>query len=185
MPGGRADGDASTPRRPLVLVGLMGSGKTTVGRALAADLRWAFVDNDELLRQVTGRTAAELAARDGADVLHRREAETLLAELDRHDPVVIAAAASVVLDPDVRRELPRRADVVWLQASDAALRERLADRGSRPDLGGEPRDVVSAQRVERSAWYSQVAACVVDTTGRPAEAVVQAVRAFLRRREHR
>jgi len=167
--------------RPVVLVGLMGAGKTTIGERLAAALGRPFIDNDRALREETGQDPAQIAAEDGADVLHRQEIETLLRALDRPGLAVIAAAASVVLDPAVRHRLERDTTVVWLQASDATLRARLADPGVRPDLGGPPAGVVAAQQEGREAWYREVADYSVETTGRPPAAVVSEVLAWLER----
>ena len=175
-----SDRGASVDPRPLVLVGLMGSGKTTVGPRLAAELGRPFVDNDVALRDETGRTPAEIVADDGADALHRHEAATLLAALARPGPLVIAAAASVVLDPTVRRRLDDDATVVWLQASDETLRARLADPGVRPNLGGEPARIVTRHHRERADWYRQVADYSVETTGRSPAAVVRDVTEWLR-----
>ncbi len=175
-----SDRGAPVDPRPVVLVGLMGSGKTTVGQRLAASLGRRFIDNDEALRAETGRTTAQIAAEESVDTLHRREAETLLSALARPGPTVIAAAASVVLNADVRRRLQRDAVVVWLQASDVTLRERLAAPGVRPDLGGQPASVVAEQREARAAWYREVADYSVETTGRAPADVVREVGAFLR-----
>src|SRR5215471_668474 len=87
----------SAPRRHVVLVGTMGSGKSTVGRLVAGELGWPFWDNDERLVLDGGKSAAEIAQRRGADDLHRREIETLIRGLDGEGPSVVAAAASVVL----------------------------------------------------------------------------------------
>src|SRR5262249_45956694 len=85
--------------RHVVLVGLMGSGKSTVGHALARRLGRPFVDNDEALEARSGRSARAIADADGADALHRLEAQALVDALARPEPAVVAMAASVVEHP--------------------------------------------------------------------------------------
>ena len=91
--------------RHILLVGLMGAGKTTIGRELAGRLGRPFLDSDAQLAALGGRTAREIAAADGIERLHELEATALLAALDEPVPSVIAAAASVIEDPASRAAL--------------------------------------------------------------------------------
>ena len=84
----------------IVLIGMMGSGKTSVGHALADRTGWRYLDNDELVRAVTGRAPDEIDADDGEDALHRAEADALRHALAMPPPLIAAAAAWVVDDPD-------------------------------------------------------------------------------------
>src|SRR5687767_9702466 len=110
--------------RHIVVVGLMGSGKSTVGRALAEHLGLAFLDNDELLEARCGRTAAEVQDAGGRAELHRLEAEVLCEALARPQPCVVTAAASVVEDDAALARLEHH-QVVWLRASDEVLIARV------------------------------------------------------------
>jgi shikimate kinase len=92
----------------------MGSGKTTIGRLLAARLDLPFVDNDAVLEEGAGRTAAEIARDDGVEALHASEADVLRGALDARRSAVITAAASTVTDPELRTRLHAEAFVVWL-----------------------------------------------------------------------
>src|SRR5687767_1029511 len=116
----------------IVLVGLMGAGKSTVGSLLAQRLQREFFDNDVLLERRTGQTAKSIRRDLGEDELHRIEAEVLLECLSTQPVAVIAAAASTVLDPQVRETLRDAAFVIWLRADLRALTERLVDPGTRP-----------------------------------------------------
>ncbi|MEW9551393.1 shikimate kinase [Nonomuraea sp. NPDC050783] len=135
--------------KPVVVIGLMGSGKTTAGRLIAEALGLPLTDSDPFLRSRYGGTAAEIAAREGADALHRYEAEHVLHEL-AGERKVIAAAASTVEDPKVRQAL-HEAFVVWVDADDAVLAERMRSSDHRP--GFAPSDM----RARRERYFEEVA----------------------------
>jgi shikimate kinase len=149
---------------PVVLVGLMGSGKTSVGKRLAAALGWQFRDSDWGLERRYGQTAAEQVAQYGADVLHEREAAVVREGLAVRPPAVIAAAASVVEDPPTRAALAR-AYVVWLDAPPKVLAARIGPGGDhRPHYDPDPVVMLSRQREQRAPWFRQVADLVVDVS---------------------
>jgi shikimate kinase len=155
-----------------VLVGSMGAGKTTVGRELAARLETSFLDNDESLSAHCGRTAAEVAAADGADALHRCEASGLLAALAGDGESVVAAAASVVDDEAVRERLGRDdVTVVWLRAHPSILRRRALAGAHRPFVQSDP---AASTRLDsaRRPHYAELADVVIDVDDRaPAEII--------------
>ena len=159
----------------------MGSGKTTIGTRVAAALGRPFVDNDELLRQVTGASAAEIVARDGADALHRIEAETLLDTLGSAGTAVVAAAASTITDARVRRALTATW-VIWLRADPVTLVARLPDSATRPFRDQDPATLVAAQSRERDRLFGEVADLMLDTGAAEADDVVARVLASARER---
>jgi shikimate kinase len=146
--------------RHVVLVGLMGSGKTTVGRRLASQLDRSFVDADAALEEITDRTIADIFERDGEAGFRDIEADTLEELLEHHEPCIIGAGGGVVLRPENRSRL-RRSDVtvVFLDAGAAFLASRLVDKPHRPLLrGDEPvREVVERLHDERQPLYEEVA----------------------------
>ncbi len=158
--------------RPIVLVGAMGSGKSTIGARLAAALERPFLDNDIELERATGSTAAVIADRDGVDALHRSEAEVVLRALEREELVVVAAAASTITDDRVRRALRRRATVVWLRAAAPTLVARLPSSTTRPFLGVDAARLVARQARERDPLFAEVADVTVETDTRDPDAVV-------------
>jgi shikimate kinase len=173
------------PARHVVLVGLMGSGKTTVGRALARRLGRPFVDNDAALSERTGRSAREIAAADGADALHRLEAESLADALARTDPAVVAAAAAAPFEPLAAAAL-RTHDVVYLRASPGVLAARLTARAPaaddhRPFVDHDARAVLDEQFAERDAGYRSAATFTVDADRDADAAIVDAISAALAR----
>jgi shikimate kinase len=149
---------------PVVLVGLMGSGKTTVGRRLAARLDRPFADADEALEERTGRTVAEIFETDGEDGFRDIESELLGDLLTSTSPLVVAAGGGVVLRSANRERLARRdVTVVWLDASPAFLASRIERKAHRPLLAGDatPREVLERLHGERAALYDEVADLVV------------------------
>ena len=120
--------ESSSEPGHVVLVGLMGSGKTTTGRILARRLRRPLFDSDQLVEARTGRTVREIFEADGEDAYRTLETAALLDALAEPEPAVIAAAGGVVIREENRRALrDAGALVVWLQG-----RPRRADRSGRP-----------------------------------------------------
>ena len=154
---------------PLVLIGMMGSGKSTVGVALAAALGRRYVDNDELVEQATGRTARELLADGGTPAVRIAEAAALRHGLAGPPATVLGVAAGTVLDPELR-ELLRTARVVWLRARPATLARRVlaGDHGAegrhRPwhDDTITPEDWLAREDVRRRPLYESIADVAVD-----------------------
>lgn len=151
--------------RHVVLVGLMGSGKTTVGRRVAAALDRHFVDADEALEAITDRTVAEVFAEDGERGFRAIEADVLEELLEHHEPAVIASGGGVVLNGENRHRL-RQANVttVWLDASPAFLASRAQAKAHRPLLAGpeSPRAILERLHAERAELYREVADVVID-----------------------
>jgi shikimate kinase len=150
--------------RHVVLVGLMGSGKTTVGRRLAARLGRAFIDADAALEEITDRTIAEIFSSDGERGFRAIEADVLEELLEHHEPAVIASGGGVVVSGENRQRLRQpNVTVVWLDASPAFLASRVGRQDHRPLLAGEdPRAVLTRLHGERAPRYEEVADLVVD-----------------------
>ena len=121
----------------VVLLGLMGSGKSTVGRALAKRLGRPFRDSDPDIEAATGRSAHDIAEEDGIDALHVLEVRHLLDALDATEPLVIAAAAYVIEDTTVQTALSDRERMtpIWLRGDPAILARQAATGDHRPDFG--------------------------------------------------
>jgi shikimate kinase len=176
----------------VVLVGLMGSGKTTVGRRLAARLELPFVDADEAVEAFSGSTVAELFEERGEDGFREVESEVLARLLDDPERMVLAAGGGAVLreanrarlaDPDIT--------VVWLDADPAFLASRVEKKAHRPLLAGEdpPSEVLARLHRERADLYREVADMVVEVEPfhraeeKPKQAVAERIAELLRERE--
>jgi shikimate kinase len=144
----------------VVLVGLMGSGKTTVGKRLAARLDRHFVDADAALEEIADRTIAEIFEQDGEAAFRDLEADTFEELLEHHEPCVVASGGGLVLRSDNRARLRRRdLTVVLLDASPAFLASRVAGKPHRPLLHTEESalHVLTRLHAERTHLYAEVA----------------------------
>ncbi len=164
-----------TPDGPIVLVGLMATGKTTVGRALAERLGREFYDSDAMVEQETGHTVAELWESGGEAAFRPLESEALQKALDAQPPGVVAAAGGVVLSAANRQLLGKAALVVWLRADPVLLATRVAPGDHRPLLASDPRATLAQMQRDRAALYAEVADVAIDVDGRSVDDVVNQI----------
>jgi shikimate kinase len=141
--------------RPVVLVGLMGVGKSTVGRRLARRLGLPFVDSDTEIEDAAGLTAAEVFDRFGEQEFRDGE-RRLVARLVEEEVRVIATGGGAFVDPRTRELLKDRAITVWLDAPVAILADRTSRRNTRPLLRTpDPRATLERLAEERRPSYAQ------------------------------
>ncbi len=158
--------------RNLFLVGLMGAGKTTVGRVLARRLAKDFRDTDQEIEERTGVRVSVIFDIEGEAGFRRREAETL-ERLSALDNLVLATGGGAVLDERNREHLKSRGCVVYLHARPAELAKRLGRDRTRPLLSeGEPRIKLEQLYELRDPLYREVADIVVDTGRQSAHSLV-------------
>jgi shikimate kinase len=164
----------------VVLVGLMGSGKTTVGALLATATGRTFIDTDAVIAGITGKAVRQLWEEGGEEAYRKMESQVVLEALRGTVPCVIAAPGGVVLDPAVRAAL-LDPFVVWLRTDPATLARRVRPGDHRPLLSDRPFEVLSAMAVDRSHLYADVADVTIDTDRIDPESVTIAVLQHLRR----
>jgi len=171
-------------RPHVVLVGMMGSGKSTSGRVLAARLGFAFADADAEIEHATGRTVRAIFGDDGEPVFRRIEANVLASLLARSEPTVIAAGGGAVLAPANRSLARQRGLVVWLRAEPATLIERVVTRTDRanvrPLLDEDPATTIERLVAERRTCYEDAADLVIDVDGLTPDAVADSIMAGAR-----
>jgi len=164
----------------LVLVGMMGTGKTSVGRLLGKRTGWPYADNDELLLQLVGKTPRELLAEDGEGALRESESAALRLGLASPEPSIVSAAGGTILDPENRRSLLDGGLVIWLKASPATIQQRATGATHRAwlDTGGPTwiRDAVAA----RNPLYASVADLTLEVDRRSSRQVAGDVLTWLR-----
>lgn len=161
--------------RHIILIGPMGSGKTTVGDALASRLDLPFVDLDARIEADAGRSINALFADDGEAAFRARESSALLAALSR-PPVVIATGGGTVLDPRNREAMRAAGTVVYLQVDPETQFARLAEDHSRPLLaGGDRAERLAALQAQREPLYRQAAHLVLATGTLAPAAIAEAL----------
>ena len=163
----------------VVLLGMMGSGKSSVGQALADRTGYPFVDNDALVERATGRTARELLERDGEAAMRAAEASALQVALDLPPPVIVATAAGTILQHENRDRLRRGGLVVWLRAPAEVLAARAVGAAHRPWLDEDPVAWFRQAAAERDGLYASVADLAVDTGALPPREAVERILAHL------
>lgn len=160
----------------VVLIGMMGSGKSTIGTLLSSRTGWPYHDNDALVARLRGETARELLAGSGEDELRRTEAEALRLGLAQPAPCVLGAAAGTILDSQARRDMSEGALVIWLDASPQTLARRARNSLHRPWLGTDAEGWMRRTLAERAALYKSVAHLIVNTQRRrPASIVTEII----------
>ena len=162
--------------RHLVLIGLMGTGKTTVGRVIAERTRRPFIDTDAEVERRTGRAVRSILSEDGEPEFRRLESEVLAEAIANEEPSIIAAAGGVVLSDDNRAALRAgRCRVVWLVAEPAALVARVKQGVHRPAVEADPEGTLKLMADQRKTLYRQSADVIVGVDGRTIQEVVEAV----------
>lgn len=171
-PNGR--GRPMPPGKSVVLVGLMGAGKSSVGRRLAKALDVPFVDADEEIERAAGcsiedifRLYGEVAFRDGE--------ERVITRLLEQGPQVLATGGGAFMNPRIRERVQKAAVSIWLRADLDLLVRRTSRRGGRPLLAhGDPRATLERLMIERYPVYAE-ADMTVDTTDENIERMVERI----------
>jgi shikimate kinase len=141
--------------RSIVMVGLMGAGKTSVGRRLAQRLQVPFVDSDAEIEKAANETIAEIFARDGEAQFRAGEQRVIARLLD--GPVqVLATGGGAFMDPVTRHRIRERGISVWLRADLDTLLDRTGRRQTRPLLAqGDPRQILAGLIETRHPVYAE------------------------------
>ena len=177
---------AAHPDRPIsrvLLVGLMATGKSTVGRLVAQKLGWPYLDNDDLVRRAAGAALEDLRQRVGADGLHEAESTALRHALEAAPPVVAGAAAWVVVPRENRAAIVGSgAFVAWLRARPETLVRRIGDEADRPFLRPDPLAALRRMAADRNPLYAEISNLVVDVDDGDAASAASRITAEVDRR---
>jgi shikimate kinase len=154
---------AAEPRHDRVLlIGMMGAGKTTVGNALSNLLGWPYYDNDALLARAVGKDTRRVQEEDGIAALRRAESAALSVALEEGGPLIAGVAGGIVTDPlDMDRLHAGRGFVVWLRADLATLAARVTGT-DRPWLGESPEVAMRLLYAGREWLYAEASTMIVD-----------------------
>jgi shikimate kinase len=164
----------------VLLIGMMGAGKTTIGHALTNVLGWPYFDNDTLLARAVGKDTRRVQEEDGLQALRRAESAALDVALTEGGPLIAGVAAGVVTDPLDLARLHRGGFVVWLRADIATLAKRVAGT-DRPWLGKSPAAAMSRLYAGRAALYASASAFIVDQDQTTPELIALGIAAELAR----
>ncbi|RJQ30636.1 MAG: shikimate kinase [Peptococcaceae bacterium] len=162
----------------IVLIGFMGTGKTTIGRRLAERLGRPFIDTDAAIEEVTGKTITQLFARDGA-ARFRSEEALLAKKLAGREGLVVATGGGMVLNPENVRLLKENGVLIALTAGPEVIHQRVRNIKNRPLLGkGDQREALTRLLKERAGVYD-IAALTIDTGCCSQEQAVDEITRFL------
>ncbi|MCH2487335.1 MAG: shikimate kinase [Erythrobacter sp.] len=168
--------------RPVVLVGLMGVGKTTVGRRLAEVLKRSFVDVDHEIERAADRSISEIFATHG-EAYFREGERRVVARLMGEQPGVIATGGGAFVDPETRALILEKGVAVWLDCDLETLVERTGRRNTRPLLRkGDPQKILAELKEQRSDSYAQAHIHIVTDDGphhRTVSRILEAIDAWL------
>jgi shikimate kinase len=158
----------------IVLTGFMGTGKTAVGRHLAAELKTKFVDVDMTITQKAGRSVRDIFSGEG-EAAFRKHESAVIEEVAAQDKTVIATGGGALMDPLNREKLSRNGVLVCLTARMGTLLERLKDDATRPLLKGENLEQrIERLMAERQAVYD-LCPIQVDTDGKSIAQVTEEI----------
>jgi shikimate kinase len=145
----------------VVLIGMMGAGKSTIGSSLSKLTGWPYVDNDQIVEQMVGMPTRDLQQQRGVDAMRAAESAAAQQVLTMKAPLIAGAAAGIVLDPMVSAQLHEGAFVVFLRAHIDTLAKRV-EGTYRPWLGDDPEATLRKLYVGREPLYEKLAHLVID-----------------------
>lgn len=158
----------------IVLIGMMGAGKTTIGLAISQRTGWPYIDNDEIVEQISGMPTRDLLQQRGEAAMREAEFAAVDKVLAMETPVVAGAAAGVVLSDEVSARLRAGAFVVYLRATVETLVSRV--QGTyRPWLGADPEDAMRKLYEGREPKYEALAHYIVDVDDGVPDQVAQQI----------
>lgn len=168
---------SETPPKNLVLIGFMGSGKSTIGRELHHRLGYPLVDMDSIIEQRAGIPISEIFATHGEPAFREMETALLHELLDPAAPRrIISTGGGVIISPENRQLLRKLGYVVWLHAPLETIHERTARNRDRPLLAGPDAAARAAALMQlRLPWYKESAHMKIDTEGLDADEITAGI----------
>ena len=160
----------------IFLIGLMGTGKTTVGRQLSRKLNMAFYDSDRVVEQQTGADIPLIFEKEGESGFRKREA-AVIDELTQKKNIILATGGGAVLDTENRNHLINRGTVFYLKSNLKTLLDRTSKDKNRPLLhADEPAEIILQRLLDqRGQLYEETADYVIETANNSIHDVIQAI----------
>jgi len=163
----------------IVLFGFMGSGKSTLGRRLAKRLGYTFIDTDNAIEEVTGKTVEQIFHTDG-EKRFRSEEKLLVRKLAGQSRLVIATGGGMVLEQENVEILKQNGVLIWLVADPEVILERVKNKKRRPLLNkGDLMENIIRLSQERESAYAAIAEFTIDTSKQSFDQMLLQIRVFL------
>jgi shikimate kinase len=163
-----------SPRRVL-LIGMMGAGKSTSGRLLAAHLGWPYIDTDDEIERRVGKTIPEIWKQDGEAAFREQESLLLGEVCGSEGPTIVSVAGGAVIAPANRAVVKRAGLVVWLRAEVSTLVARVGVGDGRPLLSGGAAEALSRLWAQRAPIYAELAEMTLDVDRLSPSQVVESI----------
>jgi shikimate kinase len=158
----------------IVLIGMMGAGKSTVGASLSKLTGWPYIDNDQVVAQMVGMPTRDLQQQRGVEAMRTAESAAAIEVLTMPAPLIAGVAAGIVLDPPVSAQVHEGAFVVFLRARIETLAKRV-EGTYRPWLGDDPEATLRKLYVGREPLYDKIAHLVIDVDDTSPDADAQRI----------
>jgi len=160
----------------IILIGLMGTGKTTVGRQLSRKLKMDFYDSDRVIEERTGADIPLIFEKEGEDGFRKREL-AIIDELTQKKNIILATGGGAILHPENRNHMINRGTVFYLKSSLKTLIERTSKDKNRPLLHAEEpaEDILKRLLSERGPLYEETADHIIETANNSIHSVIQAI----------
>lgn len=169
----------SKPNKPIVLIGLMGAGKSSIGKRLAQTLDVPFVDSDDEIVKAAACSISDIFEIYGEPMFRDLEKRVLLRLLTEEEPAVIATGGGAFMQPEIREMIKENAVSMWLHAELDVLYERVSRKRTRPLLEkGDKREILKSLLEERRPFYSQADVTVSSDMGAHENVVNKALHAL-------
>lgn len=160
----------------IILIGFMGSGKTSVGKKLAESIGYDFKDTDEMIVSSEGKEIQEIFLKHGEEMFRKLESRLLLSIMDTLEMTVLSTGGGMSLRDKNVNLLRLMGQVIYLRASTSTIVDRLSDDTSRPLLKGEnQQEKVERLLEERDPIYEKAAAIIIDTDGKNIDEIVKEI----------
>ncbi|MEN3931639.1 shikimate kinase [Microvirga sp. W0021] len=173
-------------RRSIVLVGLMGAGKSTVGRRLAMRLGLPFLDADHEIETAAGMSIPDIFEIHGEDYFREGE-RRVIARILQEGPLVLATGGGAYMNEETRKAVSEKGVAVWLKADVDVLLERVSRRNNRPLLKqSDPKTILEKLTSERNPFYAMADVHIESREGphdRVVSAIVRSLRHYLDKQE--
>lgn len=162
-------------RKNIIFIGIMGSGKSTIGKKIAKNLNYDFVDTDQEIENITGMSISEIFKKEG-EVRFRSEETHALKRIKKDSPVVIATGAGIIMNKENRDIMKKTGIIIYLDADIDIIIERVSRNNNRPLLNViDIKEKVKHLSKERKEKYLEIADINIDTGSNKFENIIKII----------